>query len=72
MSEEAYTKSWLDAFATTLSGFWGHTIFIVLIAMAFWIGVRQRNPILAAILLFMAALVAYGAGLINFINMLKA
>ena len=68
MSETEYIHEWTDIFNTVLCGFWGHALFFVLIVMAFWVGVRQRNPVLAAVFLASAAIVAYGAGLMGFIH----
>jgi hypothetical protein len=39
-----------------------------LVVSAFWVGVRQRNPTLAAICLLLAAIVAYGGGVMNLVR----
>lgn len=70
MQAEAYTGIWQRLFSTVLYGFWGRFFFIVLIVLAFWVGVRQRNPTLAAICLFLAAVVAYGGGVLNLVRSL--
>jgi CDP-diglyceride synthetase len=70
MNSADYTGVWQKLFATTLYGFWGRLFFISLVVLAFWVGVRQRNPTLAAICLFLAAVVAYGGGLLNLVRSL--
>ena len=70
MKPSDYTGFWQKLFATALYGFWGRLFFISLIILAFWVGVRQRNPTLAAICLFLAAVVAYGGGVLNLITSL--
>lgn len=63
-----YTGFWQQLLATLLYGFWGRFLFIALVVSAFWVGVRQRNPTLAAICLLLAALVAYGGGIVNLVR----
>lgn len=65
-----YTTFWQKLFATMLFGFWGRFFFVILIVCAFWVGVRQRNPTLAAIFLLSAAIIAYGGGVINLMKAL--
>jgi len=65
-----YTSFWQKLFATILFGFWGRFFFVVLVVAAFWIGVRQRNPTLAALCLLCAAIVAYGGGVLNLMKTL--
>jgi hypothetical protein len=65
-----YTAFWQKLFATMLFGFWGRFFFVLLIVAAFWVGVRQRNPTLAALCLLLAAIVAYGGGLLNLMKSL--
>ena len=68
MGEAEYTALWQKLFATVLNGFWGHVLFFLMLFLAFWVGVRQRNPALAALFLFVAAAVAYGGGVLKFIG----
>jgi ABC-type Fe3+ transport system permease subunit len=68
MGQEAYAKFWEKLFNTILYGFWGRFFFVVLVALSFWVGVRQRNPTLAAICLVLAAIIAYGGGLVDVIT----
>jgi hypothetical protein len=70
MQASDYTGIWQRLFSTVLYGFWGRFFFIALILLAFWVGVRQRNPTLAAICLFLAAVVAYGGGVLNLVRSL--
>lgn len=70
MNPSDYTGFWQKLFATFLYGFWGRFFFISLVLLAFWVGVRQRNPTLAAICLFLAAVVAYGGGVLNLVRSL--
>ena len=72
MGRGDYTTFWQKLFATLLYGFWGRLFFVILIIVAFWVGVRQRNPTLAAICLLMAAVVAYGGGLLNLLRSLAS
>jgi len=68
MGQAAYTGFWQKLFATLLYGFWGRFFFVALVISAFWVGVRQRNPTLAAICLLLAAIVAYGGGVMNLVR----
>lgn len=68
MGQSDYTSFWQKLFATMLYGFWGRFFFIAFLVSAFWVGVRQRNPTLAAVCLFMAAVFAYGGGFMNLIR----
>lgn len=65
LSQEQYSELWHKLFTTLLHGFWSRILFFSLIFLAFWVGVRQRNPTLAAVLLILSAIVAYGGGLID-------
>ncbi|BDV41523.1 MULTISPECIES: hypothetical protein [Geobacteraceae] len=70
MGQAEYTGFWQKLFATALFGFWGRFLFIAFIFLAFWVGVRQRNPTLAAICLILASIVAYGGGVMNLVRSL--
>ena len=70
MGKGDYTSFWQKLFSTLLYGFWGRFFFVVLLVSAFWVGVRQRNPTLAAICLLLAAVVAYGGGMLNLLKSL--
>ena len=70
MGKGDYTSFWQKLFSTLLYGFWGRFFFVVLVVSAFWVGVRQRNPTLAAICLLLAAVVAYGGGILNLLKSL--
>ena len=70
MGKGDYTSFWHKLFSTLLYGFWGRFFFVVLLVSAFWVGVRQRNPTLAAICLLLAAVVAYGGGILNLLKSL--
>ena len=72
MGRGDYTTFWQKLFATMLYGFWGRLLFVLLIIAAFWVGVRQRNPTLAAVCLLMAAIVAYGGGILNLLRSLAS
>lgn len=65
MDASQYDAMWQKLFATLLYGFWGRFIFLALIFLSFWFGVRMRNPSLAGTCLIMAALIAYGAGAVT-------
>ena len=62
MGAQEYNSVWQKLFATVLYGFWGRMFFVALMIMAFYVGVRQRNPALAGICLVLAAVIAYGGG----------
>ena len=68
MGQAEYTGFWLNLFATLLYGFWGRFFFVALVLSAFWVGVRQRNPTLAAVCLLLAAVVAYGGGIVKLVR----
>jgi len=68
MGQAEYTGIWLNLFATLLYGFWGRFFFVALVLSAFWVGVRQRNPTLAAVCLLLAAVVAYGGGIVKLVR----
>lgn len=70
MGKGDYTSFWQKLFSTLLYGFWGRFFFVVLLVSAFWVGVRQRNPTLAAVCLLLAAVVAYGGGMLNLLKSL--
>ena len=65
MNQDAYAKFWINLFNTLLYGFWSRFFFIILILSGFWFGVRQRNPTVAVICLVLAALIAYGGGMMD-------
>lgn len=62
MKPEEYTALWQKLFATVLNGFWARFVFFTLLFIAFYAGIRQRNPALAAVCIVLAAITAYGAG----------
>ncbi len=68
MGAEEYTAWWQYIFNILLHGFWARLFFVMLIVMAFYVGVRQRNPTLAAVCIGLAAIVAYGAGAIGLMH----
>ena len=68
LSQSEYSEIWQNLFATLLYGICGRFVFFVLVALSFWLGVRQRNPALATIGLVLAAIVAYGGGIMNLIR----
>jgi hypothetical protein len=70
MGQAEYTGFWQKLFATLLYGFWGRFFFVALVISAFWVGVRQRNPTLAAICMLLAVIVAYGGGVMNLVRSL--
>lgn len=65
VGEEQYAAIWQKLFATVLAGFWGRAIFIGFVLLAIFFGVRRRNPRAAALFALLAALVAYGAGVLD-------
>jgi len=65
MNQEKYEKFWINLFTTLLYGFWSRFFFVILILSGFWFGVRQRNPTVAVICLVLAALIAYGGGMMD-------
>lgn len=68
MKPEDYTAFWQNLFATVLHGFWARFFFYALLFIAFYVGVRQRNPALAAVCIVLAAITAYGAGVAGIIH----
>jgi hypothetical protein len=65
MDAGSYDALWQKLFSTFLYGFWGRFLFLTLIFLSFWFGVRMRNPSLAGTCIILAALVAYGAGAVT-------
>lgn len=65
MNQDKYEKFWINLFNTILYGFWSRFFFVILMLAGFWFGVRQRNPTMAVICLVLAALIAYGGGMID-------
>jgi hypothetical protein len=68
MKPEDYTSYWQNLFATVLHGFWARFFFYALLLIAFYVGIRQRNPTLAAICIGLAAIIAYGAGAMGIVK----
>lgn len=67
MDPTRYNEIWQKLFSTMLYGFWGRFLFLTLVFMSFWFGVRMRNPALAGVCLILAALIAYGAGAVSIV-----
>lgn len=65
IGEAQYTELWQKLFATILSGFWSRLFFFVFIILTLWFGIQRRNPRMAALCALVAALIAYGAGLLG-------
>ena len=68
IGEEQYTVIWQKLFATIFVGFWGRAIFVALLVMALFFGIRRRNPRAAMSCVFVAAAVAFGAGILNWVS----
>lgn len=67
-TQEEYTTFLHKMFTTFLHGFWARFFFFALIFLAFWTGVRSRNPTLAAVCLFLSAVIAYSGGLVDWLS----
>jgi membrane-associated PAP2 superfamily phosphatase len=68
IGEAEYTAIWQKLFSTLLAGFWGRAFFAAFLMLALFFGVRRRNPRAAALCIFLAAILAYGAGVIDMLN----
>ncbi len=68
---ETYTAFWRHLYDTFLHGFWARLFFFALMFLAFWTGVRHRNPTLAAVCLLLAAVIAYGGGLFDWFKTVR-
>lgn len=71
ISEAQYTALWQKLFSTVLAGFWGRFFFLACVGLAFFLGVRRRNPRAASIFALLAALIAYGGGILSFFKLIK-
>lgn len=60
IGEAKYTAIWHKLFATVLSGFWAHALFLIFIALTIYVGILRRNPRAAAFFALCAVLTAYG------------
>lgn len=65
---ETYTAFWRHLYNTVLHGFWARFFFFSLMFLAFWTGVRSRNPTLAVVCLLLAAVIAYCGGLVDWVR----
>lgn len=70
MSEAQYTDIWTKLFATILLGFWGKFLFIVLLALALFFGVRRRNPKAAIFFIAIAVVIGFGAWFMRVTNIM--
>jgi hypothetical protein len=71
IGEAEYSAIWKKLFATLLNGFWVHIFFFLFLLAAYWVGVRQRNPGLAAIFVACAAILAFGGGIARFFGLIS-
>lgn len=67
---DRYVSIWEAIFNTTLKGIWPRLIFIVCCGLAFWYGVRRQNWPAAKVFLIIAAIVAYGGGLLMLLGVI--
>ncbi|MDO3380344.1 hypothetical protein [Geoalkalibacter halelectricus] len=67
-----YESFWHVMFSTVLLGFWGRLIAAGLLLLAFWFGVRRRNFAGGVFCFLVAASIAYGAAILNFLGMLNS
>lgn len=65
---EQYTNFMHETFTMFFHGFWARLFFFAFIFLAFWTGVRSRNPTLAAVCLFLSAIIAYSGGLVDWLS----
>jgi hypothetical protein len=68
---DTYAAFWCHLYDTFLHGFWARFFFFVFLFLAFWTGVRNRNPTLAAVCLLLAAIIAYSGGLIDWVKTVR-
>jgi membrane-associated PAP2 superfamily phosphatase len=71
VGEDQYAAIWQKLFVTLLAGFWGRAAFIAFAFMAIFFGLRRRNPRAAVIFVLLAAVVAYGAGVLDALKNMK-
>lgn len=71
IGEAQYTEIWQKLFATVLAGFWARFFFLVCVALTLFFGIRRRNPRVAAIFALIAALIAYGGGVLGLFKLVK-
>jgi len=67
-TQEQYSNFLHGWFSMFFHGFWARLFFFAFVFLAFWTGVRSRNPTLAAICLFIAAIIAYSGGLVDWLS----
>ena len=67
-TQEHYAAFMHKTFTMFFHGFWARLFFFIFIFLAFWTGVRSRNPTLAAVCLFLSAVIAYSGGLVDWLS----
>ncbi|MGA2151788.1 MAG: hypothetical protein ABSG48_06485 [Geobacteraceae bacterium] len=67
-TQEQYTTFLHETCTMFFHGFWARFFFFAFIFLAFWTGVRSRNPTLAAVCLFFSAIIAYSGGLVDWLS----
>lgn len=68
VTADEYAAFCQKLFSTVFHGFWARFVFFSLLVVAFYVGVRQRNPTLAATCIILAAITMYGAGLVGIVR----
>lgn len=71
IGEAQYTELWQKLFSTVLAGFWGRFFFLVCVILTIFFGVRRRNPRAAVFFAFLAAVLAYGGGVLSLLRLVK-
>ncbi|MDD5233681.1 MAG: hypothetical protein PHG91_09825 [Syntrophales bacterium] len=70
ISQSDYTEFWTGLFSTILRGFWGRSLAVILIVLAFYLGIRRQRFQLGIWFIFLAAGVIYGATLLKWLGLL--
>jgi len=70
ISPADYADFWICLFSTILQGFWGRSLALILIVIAFYLGVRRQRFQLGICFIFLAALVIYGATLMKWLGII--
>lgn len=71
VGEDQYAAIWQKLFATLLVGFWGRFAFLLFVLLAIFFGIRRRNPRAAIVFAGIAVVIAYGAGVLNVLNIFR-
>ena len=68
MGEGQYAAIWQKIFVTLLNGFWGRFMFFACLILSIYFGIKRRNPSAAITCAILAAIFAFGAGVMRVLH----